>query len=1171
MRLHSVKITGFKSFADPTTIVTDVPVLCVVGPNGCGKSNVVEAINWVMGETRASQLRGESMQNVIFNGTRRRKATDWCSVEMRLEDVDAGPGAPSAWRGYPEVVIKRQLGRDGASTYRINNQVVRRRDIHDLFSGTGLGAHGYSVILQGAVSRIVEDNPMHIRSHLEEAAGVTHYKDRRRETESRLSHAHGNRERLEGLAREMEGQVATLERQASAALRHRKLSGEMDRLRKLALEWRAREAEGRLGALAEERRAKSAEEKALAGERKALLERAARLRKDHAGLVGRQQGAQARAHRLGTRVATVTQQLENFNRERSGRETLVGELEESLARQREGLGELGRKGDAAQAALDASGKRLAEIDREISGHEESLDRWQRESDEKRAAHGRLADDCRRRRHLLETAEMRLSMAAGQAESLGETIAAAESKLAAVEAESARLKAAQERTGEARDRLGAAEKGRAGHERRLGELGRRLAGLAAARQELGAEEVAVETERRLLLSVEGGLGGDAEGWVRKKGITPAQALTEQVGIDAPGWEGAVDAALGARIVSYLVEDPHALADDGSPLPARVSLVRAGGGGGAGARPRPAAAGLVPLADRVGCEERWRGLLAGLLAGFYAAPDLAAARELLHLLGEGECLVTPNGELCAADRVQGPPAVSRGYGWGARMRGLERRGKALAGRIAAHARDTEAAEAERKAAEAALSDARARADACAAELRAAEKEEIENRARGQWLREQRKELQGQAKRARAGLRKAERDAAGLRAEAGKVREGLAQAERAAERSARDVAAAGEEASGARERHARLVGERRRQDEIRQRAIADAGVWKARAESARERAGEIGASLERERAALAGMDAGALEKSRREGEAGLAEADREAQRLVDEASRLLAEIEENETRRQGLEERLAAAHDRAQQIGFEEETQRAEAARMRAEMDGIDAEVDDALRRAFPDAGQAGRRLERAAASRDRLGDVNFAAEAELAEARERVADLERQRGDVAEAIENLREAIGRIDREMRARLEDVFGRLSERFDELFRTVFRGGSAGLELDGESLLDAGVKLKARPPGKRVDRLHLLSGGEKSLVAIAFILAIFSLNPAPFCVMDEVDAALDDRNTQMFNDLIREFSDRVQFIVVTHNKITLDVAQRLVGITQPETGVSTLVTVKTGDVDRFVEPGKAA
>lgn len=1167
MRLHSVKITGFKSFADPTTIRMDVPVLCVVGPNGCGKSNIVEAINWVMGETRASALRGESMQNVIFNGTQKRKPTDWCSVEMRLENADGAPGAPTMWAGYPEIVVKRQLERDGGSTYRINNQVVRRRDIHDLFSGTGLGAHGYSVILQGMVSRIVEDNPMHIRSYLEEAAGVTQYKDRRKETESRLRHAHDNRDRLEGLLREMQGQVAALERQAGAAVRHRELTGEIGRLRKLTLEWRIKGLEGELVALAAERDSRSADEKGLADGRKGLLEEAAKLRERHARLLEGQRKAQALAYRLGAAVATVTQQMENFNKERAGRDALVAELEASLARQKEALADIVRQGGDAQAALEESQARLAEIGLEVSGHEESLGRRRQESDERRAAHERIAEECSRRRHLLETKELQESVAAGQAGSLKAAAEEAETRLKAVEEEAERLKDAHRKADEVRERLGSAGDKRARLEERLAKADAEIAGIEAELQGIRAEAAAVETERRLLMSVEGGLGGDAEGWLKERGIGPAQALTAQVGIEAPGWESAVDAALAERIRSHLVDDPHALAEGGGPLPNRVSLVRAEGGPPA----RAPAPGLAPLADKVGCEDRWKGLLARLLAGFYAAPDLAEARRLLPKVGEGECLVTPNGELCAADRVQGPPEVSRGYGWGARMRRLERQGKEIGKRAAGRERAAAKAAKAREKAAGEVADASARFDACATELRAAEKVEIENRAREQWLGEQARDLKGQAKRGKAALRKAEKALAGAAAETAQARGRLAAAEKEAEASALGLEEAGKDAAGAQERHAHLLEERERQAGIRQEALAQAGVWKARAESARERIAEIGASLERERKALKGMDASALERSRRESEAELAEANRGAEQAVEDANGVLAKIEENEGRRQEVEARLSEAHDRAQQIGFEEETKRAEAARARAEMSQIPGEVDDALRGKHPGEAQAERRMERVSSSRDRLGDINFAAEAELEEARARTAELEGQDADVREAIENLREAIERIDQEMRARLEDVFGELSKKFDELFRKVFAGGSAGLELEGESLLDAGVKLKARPPGKRVDRLHLLSGGEKSLVALSFILAIFSLNPAPFCVMDEVDAALDDRNTQMFNNLIGEFSSRVQFIVVTHNKITLDVAQRLIGVTQPEMGVSTLVTVKTDDVDRFVESGKAA
>ena len=1168
MRLHSVKISGFKSFANPVTIRMDVPLLCIVGPNGSGKSNIVEAITWVMGESRASVMRGESMQNVIFNGTAVRKPMDWCSVEMRIDNSEDTGADLKAWSNYPELVVKRELERDGDSTYRINSQVVRRRDVNDLFSGTGLGAHGYSVVHQGMVAQIVEDNPAHIRIYLEEAAGVSMYKSRRRETESALRRAEENLGVLESQRMEIDAQVATLKRQASAALRHREFEAEIEQLRLVALELQRREIDAELARLSDERRRRAEVEQGLARDREQAGREIGRLEDRHAKLVKEHDAVQSEHFRQQGVVAGMDRDLKNLREKRAEAEAEAArrrQEQESLQTRLAGQ-KAERDGHAETAARAA--EEIRRLDGEIAEAGNRAAELQSGAESSKESHGEIVREGIRRGHLLEAKGMQIEVQKGTVKQTGELLAALADQLADL---AKQLAGRDQALRELKDACRATEnlrRKRDDAEDRLRKRRGQLADIEAQVAGLRTDEVRIGAERELLMSVESGLGGDVQAWIREHGIAAEQELSRQVRIDAGGWESAFDAALDARLNAFLVDDPHGYADR-ARMPAGVELI-ARAPSSRGDRGR-GGEGREPLAAKIECSPEWKGLLETLLDGFYAAESAAAARTATAALGLGEWMVTPEGEMYGRDSVRALPKARRGYGWQARIERLNREGERVAKRIGelegkAGRRRSECGELERKLA------------GIAGELEAADKAEREAERKAAAVEAlsksgiaRRKELDAQEKAHRAELGKAGTRLAELESESEGIRKWLAEHRLEIEESKREQGAAAAAIEQAEIRRKELEASRAAKESEYNRAAGDAKVAEAHIENTKRRIGEFEQEIAALRRRLEGLDesgiAAALAKAR-DKEAKIDGKRQAARKLVDE---LAARISEHRDRLREIEERREKAHDRVRDADAEEGTLRERISTVDKEIKGVQAEMDDELRAKYADRAAAEERMRALEAKRARLGEINFAAESELKEASERAGELESQLDDVRRAIEDEQQAIARIDREMRERLGKVFGSVSEKFGELFRKAFGGGSASLELDGESLLDAGVKIRATPPGKSIDRLHLLSGGEKSLVALAFILAIFSLNPAPFCVMDEVDAALDDHNTAMFNNLIREFSDQVQFIVVTHNKLTADIAHRLLGVAQPEKGVSSLVTVKVSDVERFVETGVAA
>ncbi|MFW5954134.1 MAG: AAA family ATPase [Guyparkeria sp.] len=1149
MRLTRLYLAGFKSFAAPTEIRLPEGTLAIVGPNGCGKSNLIDALRWVMGESSARHLRGQALDDLIFAGSGDRSAAGRAVVELTLDNRERRIHGPFA--AYNELTVRRSLDRDGQSRYEINNTRVRRRDVIDLFLGTGVGARSYSVIEQGQVNRIVDAKPDELRGYLEEAAGISIYRERRRETANRIGHTEENLARLSDIAAELERQEATLARQAKAARRYRDLAAERRGLQVEAAAvglLHARAERQRLDAVVHAARDEEAALEAALAEAERRLERAEQAGQAAADRLAEQS---AEKYRLSTELGGLTSRLAELDariegierQERHDRETLErreGERREAdtrrealLAEQREQRDSLDRLAAEHERARERRAAAEAELDarrREVMAATEARVEPEREQARLAERCESTARECRRlesapaaaalaeARRELEAQEAALAAQADELEALDEARDRSEAALveqtARAEQAEARLQAAEERRRESRhevDGVRAELKGLdrllAGNDRqsRDAEQGaRRLVDhlVEAELQDPWIGHVLGEAlEAELVADLAGHaaerLGEGATGWWLEAGdAVGADWLRERIG-DFPGRPvESLEAALAQR--ERLGPGDFLVTPEGWWV-ARHWLGRAGEG--------QAAARLAQLARR----RELRGLLATLEAGLAEAEaELAEAREALR--AERSRLDERRGARDRATRELESRRLAFDHA-------VERRDRAREAierlQAQAAAESEELAEARRALAD--LERRRDRAREAVAEADARRERAAQAQAQAdQALESTRDTARGAAERFHRARREIEQRDETIARLAGEIQrlghEREAMARRLAEADAE------REAAGAERR--RLAGQR---EELAARLVA--------AESAEAEAREA-------------QQAASAEQARARERVAEARGARDAARAESEQARI--DRAQGETREQHAATRLEEARA---QLGETEEEPDVETVERLAAEPGIDERQRE--------------RLETLDAQIRRLGAVNLSAIEDHREVEARREELAGQIADVESALAQLAEAIATMDRQTRERFRETFHAVNQRLGPRFESLFGGGEARLELTGDDPLDAGVALMARPPGKKISHLSLLSGGERALTATALIFAIFELNPAPFCILDEVDAPLDEANVGRFCAMVSAMSDRVQFMYITHNKTTMASASALVGVTMREAGVSRIVSV---DIDAAVD-----
>ena len=1165
MRLNSIKLSGFKSFAEPTNFVLPGQLVGVVGPNGCGKSNIMDAVRWVLGESKASELRGESMQDVIFNGTNTRKPASRSSVELVFDNSDHRAGGQ--WGQFGEIAVKRVLTRDGTSSYYINNQPVRRRDVQDVFLGTGLGPRAYAIIGQGTISRIIESKPEELRLFLEEAAGVSKYKERRRETANRLSDTRENLTRVEDILRELNANLDKLEKQAEVALRYNTL--QTDGTRKQQQLWFLKRAESE----ADQSKVKADAEKAV----NELESRLADLRHIEADLETVRQAHYAAGDQVNQAQGKLYEASAEVGRlEAEIRFVVDGRLrvEQRLAQLKEQASQWStRQQDAAVetdslAAQAIEAEERAELlaaqteDRvgQLPALEEALRAAQAKANEQRSSVAQvqqqiqvLAADQRNIEEQSRAFAARRERLLADRNALN---APDEARLVNLTAQFEAAKTNQDVAlavlHELTESVPLLDEDRRKRQQAVNSESARQADLSARAEALKALQEKVKTDGKL------------KPWLAKHGLDALQGLWSRIHMEQ-GWENALEAALrerlGALEVSRLDMVRGFAGTDGRDAPpAKLSFYSPPV---AGAAVRAGTAGLKPLADYLRLADAGQSaLLADWLQGCYTAANLDEALAARSKLQAGEVIFVQGGHAVTQHSVSFYAPDSEQAGLLARAQEIENLDKQLR----AQALIGDEARSALVRAEAAYSDAALR-------LVAARREAAEGQSRSHSLQVEVLRLTQLAEQTRARSEQIQTDLSEIDAQMDELQDRRVTAEARFEELDMQLA-------DSQERHAQLddrviEGERKLHESREQqrtlerqaqeaqfalRSLASRREELARAiDMAAQQAASLADEAQRAKdelsrltdaAAQAGLQSALEVKLEREADLGAKRSqydDLSAKLRASDERRLQLERELDPLRQRITEFQLK---EQAARLGFEQYAQLLtdakadlEALRLSTEtgnvrLTGLQGEID---------------RINREIQS---LGAVNLAALDELSSTRERKGFLDSQSADLNEAMTTLEDAIKKIDIETRELLSSTFEVVNGHFGKMFPELFGGGNARLVMTGEEILDAGVQVMAQPPGKKNQTIHLLSGGEKALTAIALVFAIFQLNPAPFCLLDEVDAPLDDANTERYAKLVASMSKSTQFLFISHNKIAMEMAEQLIGVTMQEQGVSRIVAV---------------
>jgi len=1161
MRLTAIKLAGFKSFVDPTTFQAPTNLTGIVGPNGCGKSNIIDAVRWVMGEGSAKVLRGESMADVIFSGSSTRKPVGTATVELVFDNTDGRVGAQFA--AYNEISVKRQVSRDGVSMYYLNGSRCRRRDVRDLFLGTGLGSRSYSIIEQGMISAVVDARPEDVRAYLEEAAGISKYKERRRETENRILHTRDNLSRLSDLREEVGKQLNRLQRQAAAARRYRKLKQEKRELEAqlLTLRWKS------LKHLTEQGL------QGLARQETALQESIAEQRAAEAALeeIHQQQGqasekfteVQGELYGVGSEIARLEQtiqharelqarQKEEFDETRAA----LNDLEKHMGLDRVHVEELTQALAEVEPALVKAVAAENDSNENMAAAEAEVQSWQAAFE----THHHHSAECLREADLkrAETVnlEQRLQQATRRLEVLGKEtenvdIPAMMNTLKDLDAEAARLGAAATAKQQELDHL------QETFGRRQAALREQESAVQISQRDLHTREGRLES---LLALQTAALAGEVtEAWLENHGLDKAPRLAKAIKVTR-GWETAVETVLGQWLQSITAStDAKKIRAFAAVADSRFDLIDAGTGD---IKPRPGTlAEQVKAPDAVMAWLNQARIADSLEQAWQARGDLAA----------GESFVTQAGEWLGAGWLR----IARGKAGEDGMLTREKAIEELQGDTARLSTEVHSLVAANEREHAELAGMQQQI------------QDLQQQVNAQHRRHS--EVAGQAESRRASLSMMDERQQAIAGETAELQQQI----KSDQQKLRQSRAQLEELV---EAMASLKQEREQLDSRREELIARREVARKAVQQMREQRHELElkaesrrASLESLRQSLQRMDtqlsqlqqrylnlSEQVAKAEQPEQSHAADMDSLLQRRLQTETRLgqarqvLEQLEERyreqDTARHAAVQKSEDIRQQLERARLQQQEVELNARALQRQVEQLGGDVES-LQGALPETAEVEKWETDLSVLQDRitrLEPVNLAAIEEFEEEQKRKQYLDAQNDDLVQALTTLEEAIAKIDRKTRTRFKETFERVNKGIQDLFPRLFGGGHAYLELIGDDMLSAGVGIMARPPGKRVTNIHLLSGGEKALTAVAFVFAIFQLNPAPFCLLDEVDAPLDDSNVARFSAMVKELSETVQFIFVTHNKITMEMAHQMSGVTMREPGVSRLVQVDIDEAARL-------
>ena len=1160
MRLSQIKIAGFKSFVDPSKISFPADITAIVGPNGCGKSNVIDAVRWVMGESSARNLRGESMEDVIFSGSSQRKPVGQASVELVFDNSDGR--VKGEYAKYNEISVKRIATRVGKSKYFLNNTRCRRRDIADIFLGTGLGPRSYSIIEQGMVSRVIDAKPDELRVYFEEAAGISKYKERRRETETRIRHTRENLERLIDLIEEIEKQLARLDRQSKTAEKYKTLKQDQRRLEAESLLLKKQVFEQEI----------DAQKRKLAAAETGMQERTAGLRETERNIEQCREAlsaasehlnqVQGQYYQLGSDIAGKEQAIENQKNLRQHNRQELDTLQQSLTEALQMLDSDSQRLAQLDAQLAEVAPGLEGSDAELQQHqltaadaEQKMQEWQDLWDQFQRKFHQVHESAQIENRGIEYIERQVQHTDQQrgrlqqeldgldASDIVQEIDELENGVeAATQEYAATLSQAQSRAEEIQQlRVGIEElSGQLDDKRnRMQDLRGRLSSLEALQQHLLAETSEEVTQ-----------------WLQHNRIQSGRRLTGLLKV-RDNMQKAVEVVLSPFLGAYCVEPGENIPDRFVPGHSMAlldnSLVKTD----------PAERDWPRLIDYVDCEVD----LTSLLEGVYLCQDMDEMRYKRGQLKTGESVVSPQGLWAGRNWVLQ-------LGEEDQHSGVLQRSEEIEQLQVQHGEATQSA-----------LELKSRIDGDRQHLQAQEQQwDQEQKTLGE-LQQQLSDLRQQLSQHHSRAEQVQNRRQQLHKEIGELDELKAGhsselQSNAAKRNdfLEQISQMSDLESGLQEQKTELqqqlsaardnlhqVRDQFHQLQIRQQTLqseqraAQANIDRISRQSEQysRRIGELEKAIDGADKPIGELETGlqALLQGRNQSELAL----NQAQQAVGEQDNRQRELEaERNSRQQKVDEFRNQLETERMQL--QETSIRCAAVDEQLRKTGLDA--DELARDLDPQASleQWEQRLQALTSRIERLGPINLAAIEEYQEQAERKQYLDAQNEDLVAALETLEGAIRKIDRETKERFKDIFDQVNGRLGERFPKLFGGGEAHLEMTENDLLNTGVQIMARPPGKRVTNLQLLSGGEKALTAVALIFAIFELNPSPFCMLDEVDAPLDDANVGRFCSMVAEMSSQVQFIMITHNKITMEIAQSLNGVTMHEPGVSRLVSVDVGE-----------
>ncbi len=1169
MHLRKIKLSGFKSFVDPTTLVIPGNLAGVVGPNGCGKSNIIDAVTWVMGESSAKHLRGDSITDVIFNGSNTRQPVGQASVELIFDNSDGRAGGQYA--SYSEISIKRQINREGVSTYMLNGTRCRRKDIQGLFLGTGLGPRSYSIIEQGMISRLIEARPDELRVYIEEAAGISKYRERRRETENRIRHTRENLDRLNDIREELDKQLNHLQRQARAAERYQVLKQEerQTRAQLLALNWRDLKADIR------EREEKVREQETRLEQGVAELRRTEAdieaFREELSGANERFNQVQSDYYQVGGDISQLEQKIQHA-RERMA--TLEGDMEETResiragerqqAQDQEQLQQLKDKSASLEPQLQGSRSESNQAYDSLNDAEQAMQGWQTEWDafqESLSGYERQIDvDNTRLSHL----EASLEEIRHRRQVLNEELDSTEQdelerQLAELDRQLQQQQSQlQERRSEREQQVEAVRRNRD----RVHRLNEQLAGLRSEQQKLAGRIASLESLQQEALNEDGASITD---WLASLGLNDPRRLVEEISIDEH-WARALETVLDRHLQSFYIEDITAALDKLDELETGCFTILCGhdtASGNERSRPR--------LLDKVDTNLP----LENVLRDVYVAETLADAVAMHRELSARESVVTPDGIWLGANWIRVNRPVREQDGILTREQTI----KTLKDEEARLTAEVERCRNDLDAARSALEKAEESQHGLDGELNNHQETLSEGRSRHSALKSRLEQTVRRREQISEELEELDEREQSEQEELENVRSRLTRVES----DKQTLSSQRSHLAAMRDEH------RRRLDEARarwQETHEQSHEIALQLESMSSRRASLEQTIKRNEHHLNHLNGRyreleeSLEKTKSplqelhdelESRLGVRmETERKLNQLREEVRSIDAKVRQREQDRSGAEQAVTELRSELEKVRYGAQEIRIRLQTVEEQLQADEHSPETLLQELDTDADQTAwkEKIEALERKIQRLGPINLAAIDEYNQLTERKTYLDGQNEDLSNALSTLESAIRKIDKETRTRFKETFDLLNSNLKETFPTLFGGGHAYLEMTGEDLLETGVALMAQPPGKKNSTIHLLSGGEKALTAIALVFSIFKLNPAPFCILDEVDAPLDDTNTERFSRLLAEMARDVQFLFITHNKITMEIAEQLLGVTMQEAGVSRLVSV---DMEEAVKMAASA